>query len=126
MSIKITPTTASGLTHADYTVLIGGELDPHQERAKKTSNTLSGVPVSTLWKKTKVGASMPIEATVSNGNYEIIKNICYHETIFTWLVISKGARFVCEVDLLSAARTVVFGSPDYKTLQLNFLIIEVL
>lgn len=126
MSIKIIPTTASGLTHADYTVLIGGVLDPHQERAKKTSNTLSGVPISTLWQKTRVGAVQTIDTTVSNDNYNILKSICYHDTVFTWLVISKGTRFICEIDLLDAQPTVLFGSHDYQNIQLAFLVVEVL
>jgi len=124
--IKITPTTESGLSHSDYTVTLPANLDIHIARAKKVANTLSGIPVVTLWRKSRVGANKNITVTISSAQYKILKKIVYHATVFEWLTISDDDRFNCSVDLTLAKQVVRNGSSDWHEVNIGFVIVEVL
>lgn len=124
--IKITPTTDSGLVHNDYTILLNAMLDIHAARARKTSNTLSGIPVTTLWAKTRVGAFKNITVTISTAQYEILKKIVYHPTVFEWLVIADSDRYNCGVDLTSSKQVYRNGSNSFHECNIGFVIIKVL
>lgn len=122
--IKITPTTESGLTHSEYTVFLNGELDVHAPRAKKVSDTLAGIPVTTLWKKTRVGATKSLDVNITKVQYKVLKKLVYHATQFEWLVFADDDRFLCEVDIAASANRSISGNPDYKSVTVSFLIIE--
>jgi len=122
--IKITPTTVSGLTHADYTVLLPADLDIHKARGQKIANTLSGVPVVTLWSKSRVGSTQSLTVTISATQYLVLKKIVYHQTIFEWLTISNDETFVCGIDLTNSKKVVRNGSNEWREVNVSFVIVE--
>ena len=123
--IKIMPTTESGLTHSDYTVTLPAELDIHVARSQKIANTLAGVPVVTLWAKSRVGASQNLTVTISKAQYKVLKTMVYHATVFEWLVLADDERYVCSVDLTLSKTVSRSGSYDWKECNIAFVIIEV-
>jgi len=122
--IKVTPTTASGLKHTTYTFRLPAELDTHSPRSQKVANTLSGVPVVTLWAKTRIGATASVKATISRDQYKILKKVVYHKNVFEWLTITEDDTFVCSVDLVDSEKASRNGLKDWYDVTVAFVIIE--
>lgn len=121
--ITILPTTVSGLQAATYRVDLPGEINPTRPRAQKITTTIDGGAAVTLWPRNNAGASQSVQLTMSEEKYRKLRQIVDHPTVFEWLVMCEGRRYVCAVDVETPV-SVTIGSQHYKQLGVAFVVIE--
>lgn len=118
--IRIKPTTVSGLSAADYSVDIPGEINPVRERGQKVTTNLSGGASVTLWAKNNEGAEQRIEVTVTEAVYKKLIAIIEHPTVYEWLVSCEDRRYVCAIDYFNP----ISVGLDFKRLSIIFTVIS--
>lgn len=121
--ITILPTTASGLSAATYRLDLPGEINPQRPRSQKITTTLDGGAAVTTWKKNNAGASQNVQLTIAEDKYRALLAIVNHATVYEWLVMCEGRRYICTVDTETPASVTISGLP-YKQLNVNFVIVE--
>lgn len=103
--IKIYPTTASGLSHATYAVSVRPRNtmpNLKKERPQAVNITLSGETVVTTWQKKLSGTIFQVDGSATPAEYEKLKLIDEHATVFTWVIMLQGRTFTASVDVISA------------------------
>jgi len=121
--IQIYPTTDSGLSFADYSLKLPTSIEPLQEAPQKVSRTLSGGAVVSRWAKNNAGAVEATTITIDLDKYETLKSIANHPTVFEWVVISKGVKYLATIDI-TASEAVFRNMQPARTLTVRFTIVE--
>lgn len=114
--IKIYPTTASGLTHSTYYVALkprNGAPNLKRERPQANNITLSGETVVSVWDKKASGIVFSVQASPTTAEYNKLKLIDEHTTVFTWVIILQGRTFTATVDIIQAAPSNRQGSDTW-------------
>jgi hypothetical protein len=123
--IRILPTTESGLTAAAYEVELPKSIFPLQARPERVRTTLSGKALVARWQKRQDGARVTVDLSLNDERFERLLAITEHETVYTWLVISLGRRYLCTVDILSATpATLPLASISSWSVQAVFTVVE--
>ncbi len=121
--IRIMPTTVSALKLAAYSVDLPGVINPVRARSQKITTTLDGGAAVTTWAKNNAGATQSVQLTISEAAYQKLLAIVDHATVFEWLVLSDGRRYLATVDI-EAPVDVYIASLQYKQLSVIFVIVE--
>ena len=121
--IQIKPTTASALSHATYAVDLPGEINPTRPRGQKITTTLDGGAAVTTWKKNNAGATQSVQLTVSEAKYRQLLAIVNHATVYEWVVLCDGRRYICAIDIDNPV-SVTIGGLAYKQLNASFVVVE--
>lgn len=109
--IQIYPTTESALSYSTYALKLPGQLRPIQPAPQKVSRTLSGGATVSRWAKNNEGATQSMTLTLSPEKYETLKTIVYHATVFEWVVVSKGIKYLATIDITAAEQEFANGNP---------------
>ena len=124
--IKIYPTTASGLSHSLYELIIRPRNEPpslKQERSQAVNITLSGETVISAWQKKVSGTSFRVEAILTNSEYSTLRLIDEHTSVFSWLIMTQGRSFTSTIDVVSAIPIKRNGLDSWRVV-INFTIIS--
>ena len=121
--ITILPTTASTLSSATYRVDLPGEINPVRPRSQKITTTIDGGAAVTTWAKNNAGASQSVQLTITEEKYSKLLAIVNHATVYEWLVLCEGRRYICSIDTETPVSVTVGGLP-YKQLNVIFVVIE--
>jgi len=103
--IQILPTTASGLSHSAYSINLKPRGEPpnlKKERLQRATTTLSGETVVSSWAKKVSGTEFSITAVLTDSEYDILRLIDEHATVFYWVIILQGRSFNASVDITKA------------------------
>ena len=103
--IQIYPTTASGLSHNTYQLIIRERGEPanlKRERSQSVSISLSGESVVSAWKKYVSGTEFTAEASLSDSDYATLRSIDEHATVFEWIISTQGRTFKAIIDVQKA------------------------
>jgi hypothetical protein len=121
--IKISPTTASGLSHAAYKLQLPGTFLPLQTRPERVRTSLSGKAIVSTWRKRQDGARATKDFNLKVADFDRLLAIAEHETVFKCVVSSADRSYLATIDVVSAERAPSGSIVDWRA-TVAFTIVE--
>lgn len=121
--ITILPTASSALSASTYRVDLPGEINPVRPRSQKITTTIDGGAAVTTWAKNNAGASQSVQLTITEEKYSKLLAIVNHATVYEWVVLCEGRRYICSVDIDNPVSVSILGAA-YKQLNVNFVVVQ--
>lgn len=124
-NITISPTSASGLSGAVYTVTLPAprQFSVVPIRAYETTRAIAGNAIHSVWPTSVTTATPRYQQQISETQYQALRVLCDHTTVTTWMLGADGRVFEVALVLESADRVQV-GSVVKREVDLKFLIVR--
>ena len=121
--IQIYPTVESGLSLADYSIKLPGNIYPIRPRGQEVAISLSGAAVVNSWAKNNTGAQESITTVLTIEKFDLLESMI--EAATQWIVSSMSKKYLAVVDIASNERTIFNGNNRMKCV-ITFTVVEVI
>ncbi len=101
--IRISPSAASGLTPASFSLSLpyGDGIDLGKARPLSISTNLDGTSTITSWENSMEGHQITTSVDITQAKYDVLKSIVDHATVYEWVAMFYNRTFLVVIDILS-------------------------